>query len=295
MTGFAVEATEPLQLKCRGRLANMYVLSPYVWEQDGRFHLLLRAVPRRDDEPRLKMAEVWYGQGHDGLSFEMDEGPTIFPGPDLVDLDGCEDPTVVVWGHDLHVWYTGWNQSQETGRLVHAIGPDARHLEKRETAIDSSAAFANPKEATVTLSVDGRWRMFFEFARDEASKIGVATADTLEGPWEPETSALTRRAAGWDEWHMSSGPVIDAAGDAPVMFYNGATQDAHWRIGWAQFDASFETVVERCDEPLITPKKVDGDKTDIAFAASALVRDDIIWLYYSISDQQIMRACVRRT
>jgi hypothetical protein len=39
-------------------------------------------------------------------------GPTIFPGPDTADLDGCEDPTVVVAGGRTHVWYTGYNQSQ---------------------------------------------------------------------------------------------------------------------------------------------------------------------------------------
>ena len=82
------------------RLAYMYVLSPYVWRADGLFHLLVRAVPARDDEPRLKMSEIWYGVSDDGIDFRMEIAPTLFPGPDTIDLDGCEEPTVVCDGDD---------------------------------------------------------------------------------------------------------------------------------------------------------------------------------------------------
>ena len=95
-SGWDVVSIEPMTLHRANRLADMYVLSPYVWRQDDRFHLLVRAVPARDDEPRLKMSEIWYGVSDDGVEFTMDIAPTIFPGPALIDLDGCEDPTVLV-------------------------------------------------------------------------------------------------------------------------------------------------------------------------------------------------------
>ena len=96
MAGWEVVSVEPMTMHRTNRLANMYVLSPFVWREGELFHLLVRAVPRRDDEPRLKMAEIWHGISGDGRHFEMETAPVLFPGPDLIDLDGCEDPTVHV-------------------------------------------------------------------------------------------------------------------------------------------------------------------------------------------------------
>ena len=187
---FEVTAIGPMTMSRSNRLANMYVLSPYVWRAGGSFHLLVRAVPRRDDEPRLKMAEIWYGNSADGLHFEMDEAPVIFPGPDLADLDGCEDPTVHVHGEVTRVWYTGYNEREQTGRLMFARGPDVKRLAKAGVMIHSRPPrFANPKEATlVTLGKD-RWRLFFEFARDGASLIGQVDSDDLDGGWSEAIDA----------------------------------------------------------------------------------------------------------
>ena len=80
MAGFEVVDTQPLTLGRQNRLAEMYVLSPFVWKRGRVFHILLRAVPRRDDAPRLKMAEIWHGVSDDGLHFEMEIAPILFQG-----------------------------------------------------------------------------------------------------------------------------------------------------------------------------------------------------------------------
>ena len=156
--------------------------------------MLLRAVPRRDDEPRLKMAEIWHGVSVDGLHFDMDEAPVLFPGPDLVDLDGCEDPTVAIGDGQVRVWYTGWNQRQETGRLLLARGPDLARLVKAGVALDSRPPFANPKESSVVETATG-WRMLFEYADGGASLIGQADADDPDGPWRDVVQSPLRTLA----------------------------------------------------------------------------------------------------
>lgn len=297
MTRFEIDEIEPMTMSRTNRLANMYVLSPFVWYAGGAYHLLIRAVPRRDDEPRLKMAEIWYGRSSDGRHFEMDEAPVIFPGPDVADLDGCEDPTVHVEKGIIRVWYTGYNEQQRTGRLMLARGPDVARLAKAGVMIDSRPpAFANPKEATLVAAGKGGWRLLFEYARDGASLIGQADSSDLDGPWsEAEDSPIAPRPGMWDDWHLSPGPVIDEGTDRPTMFYNGATQRAEWRIGWATFDKGFTKVIERCDEPLIEPTKpLTLGVTDIAFAASLVERRGRVELYYSQSDQDLRRAIIRR-
>ena len=292
MTGFVVERVEPMTLARHKRLADMYVLSPFVWKVGRHYELLLRAVPRRDDEPRLKMAEIWWGRSGDGLHFEMADAPVLWGGPDLNDVDGCEDPTVAVNRGRTHVWYTGWNQAQATGRLLYAAGPDAMTLAKQRLALDSAPPFSNPKEATVARGSKG-WRLLFEYAEDDASKIGVASAQSLEGPWTIDGPLMSARSNSWDNWHLSTGPIVAIPGRAPTMFYNGATRDAHWRIGWVELDAALGKAQARCTEPLLTPDVAADGATDIAFAASAVVRGSRIHLYYSVSDKDIFRATVR--
>jgi predicted GH43/DUF377 family glycosyl hydrolase len=296
MSAWEVAGIAPITMHRTNRLANMYVLSPFVWLDGDLFHLLVRAVPRRDDEPRLKMAEIWHGTSDDGLHFEMESAPTLFPGPDLVDLDGCEDPTVHVDGATLRVWYTGYNEQQKTGRLMLARGPAVAKLAKAGLAIDSTPAFTNPKEATVVAAGSGGWRIYFEYAANGASLIGQASADDLDGPWDKfAQSPITPRPDKWDCWHLSAGPIIGEGTKRPTMFYNGATQDATWRIGWATFDKGLTKLVDRCEEPLICPEDALSEgSTDIAFAASAVERDGKVLLYYSQSDQELRCATIRR-
>ena len=80
----------------------------------------------------------------------------------------------------------------------------------------------------------------------------------------------------------------------PVMFYNGATVDARWRIGWISFDPEFTRVTGRGVEPmLVPPPPTDRAATDIAFAASCIVEDEQISLYYSLEDRLLRRARVQ--
>ena len=294
MTSFALETTEPLTLDARPPLSEMYTLSPFVWKDGDRWELMVRAVPRRDDDPALKIACAYYGVSENGLHFIMDNAPAIAAGPDAEDLDGCEDPTVAICDGTYYVYYTGWNQSKMQGNLLLASGPDPRHLTKRGVRLAATPAVNNPKEATIVSVEGGTWRLFFEYSESGASKIGIASAPSVDGPWTVGSPLFGARPGHWDAWHLSTGPMFQSDPNRPVMFYNGATQDAHWRIGWVAFDAEYTQVVDRCDKPLIVPPTPQAGHTDIAFAASA-VEADAIFLYYSVADQDMVRAVIRRS
>jgi len=87
---------------------------------------------------------------------------------------------------------------------------------------------------------------------------------------------------------------VQLPGFDPVMFYNGATVDARWRIGWVSFDRDYTCVTGRGIEPvLVPPPAVDRAADDIAFAASTVIEDDLIALYFSIEDCTLRRALIR--
>ena len=296
---FAVEQLDVVKLDIAARedglLAGHDLMSPYVWENDGCMRLLVRVL-KNPLGPADPTGIIYAGTSTDGVFFTMQGEPAIVPGPDPVDAGGVEDPTVVI-GTEPHlmVFYTGVEARREQGSLLVATGPDLRNLTKDKVLLKAPEGQGNIKEATVAVGADGRYRMFYEYAHDNASRIGLAVSDKLEGPWQVAGAPFTVRENLWDTWHLSTGPILAREGEPPVMFYNGATADARWRIGWIAFDENYTRVVDRCIEPLLVPpppKQRAG--TDIAFAASCLDRAPDIFLYFSLEDRLLRRARIRR-
>jgi beta-1,2-mannobiose phosphorylase / 1,2-beta-oligomannan phosphorylase len=295
MVAYVVEQIDAVWLIAGQPLRSMDWMSPYVWlGVDNKLWMMMRGVtsPLNYEDPT---GMIWCGYSDDGLTFHMDARPVIDPGPDPLDAGGVEDPTVVQTGDGLMVFYTGVRRDRGQGSMLLAAGPDPYSLTKREVILEAPEGEGNFKEATLLQAPDNSWRLFYECSRDEASRIGMARAAELGAQWTAMAEMVPIREDSWDNWHLSPGPIIQSPGRDPVMFYNGATHDARWRIGWVTFDQSCDCITGRGVEPLLMPPPAtERTATDIAFAASAVLQDDgQIHLYYSLEDRLISRAVVR--
>ncbi len=296
---YVVEALDVVSLDIAGDdglLAGCDLMSPYVWQDEKKaIHLLVRVLknPLGQSDPT---GVIYAGTSSDGLRFAMQPDPAIVPGPDFIDAGGVEDPTVVLADKGLLlVFYTGVDGRREQGSLCVAKGSKLGTLTKMQVMLKAPKGAGNIKEATVARGADGRYRLFFEYARDNASRIGIALSDSPEGPWHVGSDPFTIREDSWDSWHLSTGPIVARKGEPPVMFYNGATADARWRIGWVAFDDNYTRAIDRCIEPLLVPPppKLRAG-IDIAFAASCLDDGETIQLYYALEDRVLRRAAVAR-
>jgi predicted GH43/DUF377 family glycosyl hydrolase len=152
-------------------------------------------------------------------------------GPNPDDAGGCEDPPVRGEGGNYLVFYTGVDAARRrVAARRQGAGTDrasraARHAQGAEKR-------RHIKEATLARGSDGQYRLFYEYAKDGASRIGMAVGQSVEGPWTVVDDPFPIREDAWDNWHLSTGPIVQEDGRDPVMFYNGATVDARWRIGW---------------------------------------------------------------
>ena len=293
---FSVEAITPVRIEGPAAIAARDLMSPYVWKgRDGRYQMLVRAVPKPGQTGDT--GTIWHATSDDGITYTASAAPVIVPGPGPEDIGGCEDPTVVeLPDHSYVVYYTGVDESRAHGEMLYAAGPSVDALVKKGVAMASTPSEGNVKEATVDRTKAGGWRLFYEYAANEASLIGLATSSDVAGPWSHQRQPFAPRPDSWDTWHLSTGPLLTSDKDRPVMFYNGATHDARWRIGWVAFDAEYTRVVDRCIEPLIAPPPApDRTATDIVFAASIVLAGGHIWLYYSSADATLFRATVRRS
>ena len=294
---FNVRAIEEVMVAGPPALMARDLMSPYIWgEPNGRFGIMVRAVTP-PGAPSTDTGVIWAGWSDDGRNFTMLDAPSIVPGPETHDAGGVEDPTVLCREDGSYlVYYTGVLADMAHGELSYAEGPSLDRLTKSGVVLASSKSEGNTKEATVERTADGHWRLFYEYAADEASRVGLAIGAEAVGPWTEQPTPFMPREGSWDDWHLSTGPLLVDDPDMPVMFYNGATRDARWRIGWVAFDRECRRVIDRGIEPLLTPPPaVDRGATDIAFAASVVTIDGAIWLYYSLEDRRLARALIRRS
>ena len=295
MVAYVVEKVDAVWLIAAEPLKSMDWMSPYVWiGTDRKLWMMMRGVPNPMSgfDPT---GIIWCGESEEGLTFRMDERAVIMPGPDPLDAGGVEDPTVVQDADGIMVFYTGLRADRQQSSLLLATGANPYALTKRSVILKAPEGEGNFKEATLLQAPDKSWRLFYEFARDGASRIGMARAPEVGSEWTAMKEMIPIRENSWDNWHLSPGPIIQAPGREPVMFYNGATNDARWRIGWITFDQHCECITDRGLEPmLVPPPATDREATDIAFAASAILQPDgQIHLYYSLEDRKLWRAVVR--
>ena len=181
---FTLEQIESVSYACSSELEGMYKLSPFVWRDIEHFELLLRVV-NYSDNPAEKVARIHRGISLNGLDFALGTQPVIAPGEDVTgsyDSGGCEDPTVAYVDGRYFVYYSGWNEHLKRGELLLAQGSSLEWLEKRGIALPSTPIATNPKEAEIVRAADGTWRLFFEYAHEDRSKIGIASAPAVDGP-----------------------------------------------------------------------------------------------------------------
>jgi predicted GH43/DUF377 family glycosyl hydrolase len=295
MVAYVVEQLDTVTLSATSLIDGMDLMSPFVWKEGHLYRIMVRGVPY-PLMPKDPTGIIAGGASTDGLTFTIDAGLAITPGPGPADSGGCEDPTVLVADdHRYLVYYTGVDAARSQGSMILAAGPDLSSLVKEQVVLKAPPGEGNIKEATLARTSAGDWRVFYEYAANGASRIGMAGGPTAKGPWTVLADPFGIREDSWDNWHLSTGPITQVAGQDPVMFYNGATHDARWRIGWITFDPGFTRVTGRGLEPLLVPPPaVDRASTDIAFAASTVMEGGEIGLYYSLEDRKLRRALVHR-
>jgi predicted GH43/DUF377 family glycosyl hydrolase len=277
-----------LEFRSPPDLADFFVLSPFAVRSEQGYEMLLRLVNPSDD-PMKKVSRIHYASSSDGIAFDV--GPEVIAPGNWDDPDGagCEDPTVVGKAGSYSVFYSGYNAVNNSTSMLRASGTSLTSLTKTGLVFQPDAIHRNTKEAAVVRTPIG-FRMFFEYAQDGASLIGVADAARIEGPWAFSGSPLLPRPNSFDSWHLSPSSAIRCADGTHILLYNGASREAAWRIGYALLDQSATVVLDRPKEPLIEPFGLTGDDTNIAFAASSVVEyANNACIYYSIADRRPYR------
>jgi hypothetical protein len=199
MVAYVVEELQTVTLdnaSREGRLANYDLMSPYVWTEGESYRLLVRVLPNPLG-PTDPTGIIWGGDSDDGLFFRMREAPAIMPGSSPDNAGGCEDPTVVRGDDGAYlIFYTGVDAARSQGAMMMATGSDLTDLREQRLMLKAPEGEGIIKEATLAQASDGTFRLFYEYAKDNASRIGMAEGPTAEGPWTVVEDPFTIREDG---------------------------------------------------------------------------------------------------
>lgn len=295
------------------------VFNPAAWYDDGRVHLLFRAVP--DGYRRIELhhaapgepttgydgyiSYIGYASSPDGVHFSCRETPFIAPDADF-DRHGAEDPRISkVDGHFL-ITYTALShpafgevdgvriglastQTFEAVRKHGVVGPPTRDKD----------AVIFPRR------IGGRIAMLHRIVPD----IQIVFFDDLEqlfappaALWEAHLEALDhhvvlRPAFAWEGKKIGAGPTPIETEEGWLLIYHGVDEHHVYRAGLALLDLDDpRRVIARTRRPVLEPEadfERWGDVDNVVFPEGAVVIDGVLHLYYGAADKVVGHATAR--
>ncbi|MBI5405896.1 hypothetical protein HY972_02575 [Candidatus Kaiserbacteria bacterium] len=94
----------------------------------------------------------------------------------------------------------------------------------------------------------------------------------------------------WDGEKVGSAAPPLKIGDKWLMIYHGVSRHATYRLGAALLGANGTTVLARTADPIFEPLEdyeKRGEIANVVFSCGAVVRDDMLFLYYGAADKVI--------
>ena len=85
MATYAVEQLDTVAISANSVIDGMDLMSPFVWREGGLYRIMVRGVPHPLG-PHEPTGIIARGESRDGLSFTMDPGLAITPGPGAEDM-----------------------------------------------------------------------------------------------------------------------------------------------------------------------------------------------------------------
>ena len=192
---------------------------------------------------------VWnqnYRIGHatspDGVTWTKDTNNPVLEAGSMGDWDQIfvAAGPVIYDGSEYHMWYGGWNGSDDYLRIGHASSPDAVTWTKdtNNPVITSEAGnWDYPRLVVGSVVFDGTtYHMWYAGGIYQSLRIGYATSEDGSS-WTKHANnpVLNKGPAGsWDEREVVFCTVIDSAGVKYKMWYGGSKTAQTGSIGYAE-------------------------------------------------------------
>ncbi len=313
------EILHTLSMATLSRIPENPILSPnpnHSWEKDaafngcvvfanGKYHMVYRAYSETTKHNGIDMhvSSVGYAQSDDGIHFS-EHRQIITPTEDF-EIYGCEDPRITFMDGKFYIFYTALSVFPFAAygiKLAVAVTSDFQTFEKHPvTTFNSKAMGLFPER------IDGKMAVLVTMNTDlPPAKIALAVFDRPEDLWSP---------AYWTQWYDNANDhIIHLLRDARDQVELGAPPlktDQGWLVIYSYIKNYFSgdkvfgieaalldsenprKVIGRSALPLLTPEapyELEGVVPNIVFPSGALIKNDLLYVYYGAADTRVCLA-----
>jgi predicted GH43/DUF377 family glycosyl hydrolase len=275
--------------------------NPSVVKQDGRYHMLFRAMgePEQVSGQKPVLSTIGYASGTASDKFGK---PRQFITPNYEwEEVACEDPRVTFVDGEYFIFYTGvatWPPSPADIKIGVAVTKDFSTIEAKRlvTPFNSKAMAMFPSR------VDDRLCAILTVNTDiPPAKIAIAQFYSKEEIWNPEY---------WRGWYRNLDEHIVPLQRMKHDHVEVGAQPIELPEGWLLIYAYIKDyslpdrrifrveavlldkkdprrIIGRFEEPIIVPQEdyeLKGQVDDVVFPSGALLEDDSLKLYYGGAD-----------
>ena len=271
--------------------------NPSVVEADGKIHIFYRATSAdKAGDTNVLISSIGHAVSKDGVKFAAHD-QIIFPIRDWEKF-GCEDPRVTEFEGKYYIFYTAVSEFSANGiKVAVAITRDLKTIDEKHlvTPFNAKAMAIFPER------VNGKIVVVLTVNTDKPpAKICLAFLDNTEDLWSEEywkgwyehvdEHALPIEQNEKDQIEVGSAPVKTDSGW--LLFYsyiyNYFSPPATFGVQAVLLNLyDPKQIVGEVKRPFLVPEKeyeFYGRVPKIVFPSGALIRKNLVYLYYGATD-----------
>ncbi len=244
---------------------------------------------RRKTVNLTSLSHLRVARSRDGIHFKIDEKPSIMPIASEESW-GMEDPRITQIGE---VYYINYSSVTENGVCVSLIKTMDFESYERMGII-----FA-PENKDVTIFPEKIGGEYVAFNRPVPFGIGAPSMWLAKSPdlihWgDQKLFAAVSGEGRWDGGRVGGGAVPIKTEKGWLVVYHAADADDRYCLGIYLLDPEHpEKIIAGLDQPFMEPEEEyekEGFFGNVVFTCGALLKDDILMIYYGAADDKICRA-----
>lgn len=231
------------------------------------------------------LSYIRIARSRDGRHFTIDEKPFIYPS-NRYETFGIEDPRVTQIKDTYYICYTA----------VSPVGVGAAMVSTKDfvNTLHHGLIFA-PENKDVLIFPEKVNGKYYALHRPGLKSIGkpeiwIAESEDLHH-WGNHQHLFGVREGMWDSGRIGGGAVPIKTEKGWLALYHGATPENRYCMGAVLLDLNDPTrVTARSDQPILEPEadyELEGFFGDVVFSCGAIVKGDIVKMYYGVADSSM--------
>ncbi len=253
---------------------------------DNKVHIVYRAVSENN------ISTLGYAVSKDGINIDYKAKEPIYKPREDFESSGCEDPRLTQIGNYIYMLYTAYN--------VTAVPRVALTKITVKDFLENNWNWSKPilisppgiSDKDACLFPEKINKKYYIVHRIE-SEIDMCTLDDLEfkgkNRYLEENNWMGPRKGWWDYRKVGAGPPPIKTKDGWILLYHGIAEDHSYSIGAVLLDLKNPLkILARTNEPIFKPEadyEKTGDVPNVVFPCGAVVKDNMIYLYYGGGDK----------